>query len=179
MAERCILYVEDEEEEVLLTRRAFQSAGIRQPLNVVTDGRQAITYLTEWGLGDDASEIMVPCLVLLDLHLPGLSGLEVLEWIRSQPALGHLVVILSTSSQDPRHVAHAYKLRVNSFINKPGNLEKRQEFARLLKGWWLDLNQCPTVDETVSNVRQQLEFAPFSMPARRGVKPGLGVRVER
>lgn len=147
-----IFYVEDGENEVLLLRHAFEAAEIPNPLHVVRDGQQAMTYLSGASMFRNGEAECLPRLVLLDLHLPGMSGLEVLEWIRGQPALPTLVVIIFSSSQDPRELARAYRLRANSFIFKSPDLGRRLEFARLQKAWWLDYNQVPQREEVSSRV---------------------------
>ena len=139
----CILYVEDDADQSFLLRDAFRMAGVRHPLRIVADGQQAIAYLAGEGADGHGAENPAPCLVLMDLHLPGVSGLQVLEWIRAQASLTTLPVIIFSSSAEPGDVARAYRLRANSFIVKPTDLTKLLEFARLLKGWWLEYNQFP------------------------------------
>ena len=142
-----ILCVEDDENEVALLRHVLKEAGICNPLHVVAGGQQAITYLAGASLLRNGEADLFPCLVLLDLHLPDVPGLKVLEWIRAQPPLTTLVVIVLSSSEDPQELARAYRLRANSFILKPADLGQYLEFARLLKGWWLERNQVPEPDE--------------------------------
>src|SRR5205809_7595133 len=95
---RPILHVEDSEEDVFLLRYAFQRADIKTPVQVVEDGQEAIDYLAGIGKFADRNEFPLRCLVLLDLKLPHKIGLEVLEWIRQQPELKSLVVIILSSS---------------------------------------------------------------------------------
>ena len=141
MKTQCILCVEDDEDEAYMLRYAFREVGVEQPVHFVADGQQAIAYLH--GATVSPSSALLPCLVLLDLNLPGKSGLEVLAWIRAQPALTTLVVIVYSSSDDPRDLARAYRLRANAFVSKPPDLAERLEFVRLLKGWWLEYNRWP------------------------------------
>jgi CheY-like chemotaxis protein len=141
MNETCILLVEDEENDVLLLTLSFEEAGIGLPLRVATDGRMAIDYLSGAGAFADRNKFPPPCLVLLDLKLPRKSGLEVLKWIREQPALRRIVVIVFTSAENEQDVAQAYDLGANSYVVKPMGVAQRNETIRLLKGWWLQCNR--------------------------------------
>ena len=141
-----ILYVEDDEDDVLLLKMAFKRAGITNPLEAVIDGSQAIDYLAGTGQYADRQRYPLPGLVMLDLNLPRRSGLEVLAWMRQQPALRRIVAIVFTSGLDAREVKRAYDLGVNSFIAKPVDLEDRIKMAQELKAWWLDRNHVPRVD---------------------------------
>jgi CheY-like chemotaxis protein len=147
MSNTCILQVEDEAHDVFLLQRAFIQVGIANPVQVATDGQMAIDYLS--GLAPFADRIKhpLPGLVLLDLKLPRRSGREVLEWIRSQPGLNGIVVIVFTSGQYVGDVSLAYELGANSFIIKPADLTQYVEIARLLKGWWLRYNQFPPISD--------------------------------
>jgi DNA-binding response OmpR family regulator len=143
----CILQVEDEANEVFLLQRAFAQAGIANPVQVASDGQMAIDYLSGSGRFADRGKFPMPGLMLLDLKLPRRSGREVLEWIRSQPGLNKLVVIVFTSAQYVGDVSLAYELGAKSFIIKPTDFSQYLDIARLLKGWWLQRNQFPPVAE--------------------------------
>jgi CheY-like chemotaxis protein len=143
MYETCILHVEDEANEVFLLQRAFTEAGINNPVEVATDGQMAIDYLSGLGQFADRAKYPLPNLILLDLKLPRRSGREVLQWVRSRPGLNKLVVIVFTSVNYIGDVSLAYELGANSFVIKPRDYSQYLDMARLLKGWWLRLNQFP------------------------------------
>ncbi len=143
----CILHVEDEEADLFLLRRAFKKAVIEPPPQAVTDGQAAMDYLSGVGPYADRQQHPLPCLVLLDLKLPGVSGLEVLAWIRRQPNLRRLVVIVFSSSSQPSDLQQAYELGANSFVQKPSGLEPTVEIAKLLKGWWLGVNRFASISD--------------------------------
>ncbi len=141
MPSACILEIEDEETDVLLLQHAFRKADIRQEMQVVKSGQEAIDYLSGTGRFADRQTYPLPKLILLDLKLPDKNGLEILEWIRSRPELKRIVVIALTSSNHEADVARAYDLGVNSYIVKAADTQKRLEFAQHLKGWWLGFNE--------------------------------------
>jgi len=141
MVNGCILQVEDEEADVFLLQHAFKKVGINESLQVVSDGRQAIDYLAGKGLFADREKYPLPALVLLDLKLPDRNGLEVLQWIRSEPGLRELVVIALTSSDHQTDITRAYELGINSYIVKPADNQKRLELVQVLKVWWLEWNR--------------------------------------
>jgi CheY-like chemotaxis protein len=143
----CILQIEDDDNDAFFMKHAFKRAGIANIVQVVTDGQMAMDYLAGAGAFGDRTAYPQPDLVLLDLKLPKMSGLEVLEWIRGQPGLRTLVVIVLTSSPDARDARRAYELGANSYVIKPADLQKYAEFARRLKEWWLDCNQFVAVDD--------------------------------
>ena len=138
-----ILLVEDWEPDVALVKRAFESAQIGNPLYVVRDGEEAISYLAGLGKFADRSKYPFPDLLLLDLKLPKMDGFEVLKWIRAQPGGKRLLVIVLTSSQDVYHVNKAYQLGANSFLVKPGELENYAALARTMARFWFDFEQRP------------------------------------
>lgn len=139
----CILQVEDDENDVLLFEHACQQAEVAPPVQIVADGQEAIQYLSGEGKFADRERYPMPRLVLLDLKMPRKDGLEVLEWIRQHPTLKTVVVIMFTSSAQPRDVNAAYELGVNSFIVKPASVEERVLFARALYQWWCHFNLLP------------------------------------
>jgi DNA-binding response OmpR family regulator len=140
---RTILLVEDERNDVFFLEYAFQAAGITNPMQVVEDGQQAIDYLA--GIGKFANRTLhpMPCLVLLDLKLPIKMGLDVLRWIRQQPALQTLLVIVLSSSRSAYDVDEAYRLGARSYLVKPLSMNERFEIARAIKYYWLGLNEFP------------------------------------
>src|SRR5215208_4641784 len=118
-----ILHVEDREEDVFLLKYAFKRAGIENQVQVVMDGQEAIEYLEGSGKYTDRTRYPLPCLVLLDLKLPHIMGLEVLQWIRQQPSLKTLIVIVLSSSIHEGDVQRACELGVNAFLVKPSSTD--------------------------------------------------------
>src|SRR5215471_18181388 len=141
MTTKPILQVEDDENDAFLLRNVFGRAGITSPLQVVTDGQMAIDYLGGRGRFVDRQKYPLPCLVLTDLNLPKKSGHDVLRWIRRQPGLKKLVVVVFSSSALPQDVDLAYELGANAYIQKSSDPNKLKEIAQLFKGWWLGHNQ--------------------------------------
>ena len=129
-----ILLVEDDSNDVLLLQRAFRRAGLTQSLQVVSDGDQAVCYLSGDGEYSDRARHPMPALILLDLKLPRRSGLEVLEWLRAQPPqIKNLPVIVLTSSRLSEDVDRAYGLGANSYMAKPsGNYDGLAEMVKNL-----------------------------------------------
>jgi len=120
MTQETILVVEDNPDDVFLLTRALKKAGIMNPVDVVTDGRTAIEYLaTKLGASEKGEPLVLPLFVLLDLKLPRTNGFEVLEWIRSKPALARLVTIVLTSSPEESDILMAYELGARSYLIKP------------------------------------------------------------
>ena len=140
MTQTCILQVEDEANEVFLLQRAFRQARITNPVKVATDGQMAIDYLSGVGPFGNRRDHPMPGLILLDLKLPRKSGREVLQWIRAQPGLRRIVVIVFTSGKYIGDVGLAYDLGANSFIVKPADFSQYLAIAHLLKDWWLNHN---------------------------------------
>jgi CheY-like chemotaxis protein len=132
-----ILLVEDDSTDVLLLRRAFEKAGVTNPLEVVSDGEQAVAYLSGQGDHGDRSRYPLPSLVLLDIMLPRRSGFEVLTWMRQDPALRRLPVIMLTSSGQPGDISRAYDAGANAYHVKPSGFEELLEFVEALKAYWL------------------------------------------
>lgn len=128
---------------MLLLQHAFRAAEIQEAVQVVTDGQEAVDYLSGAGRFSDRTTYPLPQLVLLDLKLPGRSGLQVLEWMRAQPALRTMVVVALTSSSLKADVQRAYELGANSYVVKPSGIQRLTELARHLKGWWLRHNRFP------------------------------------
>jgi CheY-like chemotaxis protein len=128
-----VLYVEDEDNDVFLMHRAFQKAGVANPLHVARDGSEAMRYLSGQGDFADRERFPLPCLLLLDLNLPRRSGLEVLKWTRDQPALRAIPIVILTSSSQDRDIASAYSLGANGYLVKPPSPDKLLELVTALR----------------------------------------------
>jgi CheY-like chemotaxis protein len=132
-----ILHVEDNADDVLLVAMAFRKAGVGVKLDVATDGDKAVEALS------GCPPNPLPACVLLDIKLPSKSGLEVLSWIRQNPATKRLPVIMLTSSLLPGDVNQAYDLGANSYLIKPPNLDALIGLVKTLELYWLRTNTPP------------------------------------
>ncbi len=133
-----LLLVEDDDNDVLLIKRAFKKAKMANPVDVVSDGEAAIAYLSRIAPYEDRP---IPELVLLDLKLPRKSGHEVLQWIREQPRFRFLPVVVLSSSREREDVERAYALGANSYLVKPPSFEALIEMVQTLDVYWLVLNE--------------------------------------
>jgi len=138
-----VLYVEDEETDVMLLQHVFTKAGIYNPLQTVKDGKSAKEYLAGNPPFDDRRLHPLPGLVLLDLNLPYWSGFEVLEWIRQEPQLRRLPVVIFTSSSRPDDIARAYDAGANAYLVKPNALADLTALAVAVRDFWLMQNRLP------------------------------------
>lgn len=138
MSEQALfLLVEDNEDHVVLIRRAFAKSKVLNPVQVVRNGEDAIAYLEGTGRFSNRDEYPLPAVVLLDLKLTGLDGFDVLRWIRQQAGLRALRVVVLTSSSEIRDVNLAYQLGANSFLVKPVDFEDFVRVTQALQGYWL------------------------------------------
>ncbi len=143
MAERTILLVEDNRNDEMLTIRALQARKIANEVVVVRDGAEALDYLFCRGqyAGRDPRE--VPEVVLLDLKLPKVDGLEVLKEIRADERTNCLPVVVLTSSNEERDLVESYRLGANSYVRKPVDFNQFADAVAQLGLYWLVLNQAP------------------------------------
>jgi CheY-like chemotaxis protein len=141
MKNKTILLIEDNDDDVFLMKRALNGAGVCNPLLLLEDGQEAIDYLFGRGRFSDRKTFPLPILVFLDLKLPIVGGHDVLVWIRSQPPLQNLVVIVLSSSNEPQDVEKAYRLGANSYVMKPSASDQLLELARCFKSYWLGFNE--------------------------------------
>lgn len=141
-----ILLVEDDPNDIILIKRAFTKSNIENPIQVVEDGEEAIAYLAGQGHYGNRERYPLPILILLDLKLPRTSGHEVLEWLRRQPGLKRLTVVVLTSSQQINDINRAYDLGANSYLVKPVTFDGLLEMVKTLNFYWFILNEKPEVD---------------------------------
>jgi CheY-like chemotaxis protein len=141
--EGTLLLVEDNPDDIELTRRAFARNNIINQLVVVTDGEAALHYLFATGPYAGRDPQALPHAVLLDLNLPKISGLEVLRRIRAQETTRRLPVIILTTSREERDIVGSYDLGANSYVRKPVDFGQFVEAARQLGLYWLVLNEQP------------------------------------
>ena len=141
MKPKIILLVEDNPSDVELTQRALAKSRIANQLVVAEDGQEALEYLFATGkhTGQDVSNL--PALVLLDLQLPRLGGLEVLRQIRADPRTSRLPVVILTTSKEEQDVAQSYDLGANSYIRKPVDFTQFAQAVEHLGLYWLVLNE--------------------------------------
>ncbi|HEY9902455.1 MAG TPA: response regulator [Candidatus Sericytochromatia bacterium] len=141
-----ILLVEDNPQDVLLIQRAFRKANLTIPLQVVKDGEAAVQYLSGEGLYGDRLHYPLPVLILLDLKLPRKSGAEVLAWLRQQPQLKRLPVVVLTSSKEYADINNVYDLGVNAYMVKPVAFDNLVDIVKTLNMHWLIFNEKPQVE---------------------------------
>jgi two-component system response regulator len=143
MTSRPVLLVEDNANDEKLTLRAFQKSNIPNPVVVARDGVEALDYLFASGDSAQRGGAEAPALVLLDLKLPKLDGLEVLRRLRADPRTALLPVIILTSSIEDQDLSRGYALGANSYIRKPVNFASFAEAITRLGFYWLTLNEPP------------------------------------
>ena len=144
MSEKTILLVEDDQDQVRLAMRALRKHGIAKEVDEVVvagDGMEALDYLFGEGPHAGRDTTTMPEFVLLDVHLPKVDGLQVLERLRDDERTELLPVILFSSSRE--EVARGYKLGANSYVTKPANFDKFSEAMRYLGWYWLNFNESP------------------------------------
>jgi CheY-like chemotaxis protein len=141
MKPKTILLVEDNPSDVVLTRRAFQKDNISNELVIAEDGQEALDYLFggEPLTGPKMNEL--PALVLLDLKLPRVDGLQILRRIRADERTSRLAVIILTTSNEEDDIAQSYDLGANSYIRKPVDFKQFAEAVRHLGLYWLVMNE--------------------------------------
>lgn len=144
MLERAlILIIEDNEVDLTLIRRAFAKARVLNPLFCVNTGEDAIAYFKGEGRFSNREEYPLPDLVLLDLKLTGMNGLDVLKWIREQPGLRALRVVMLTGSSATEDINRAYQLGANSFLVKPMDFDTFVQIAGAIAGYWVWMSEAP------------------------------------
>ncbi|HEV2962728.1 MAG TPA: response regulator [Candidatus Angelobacter sp.] len=140
-----ILLVEDNSTDALLLIRAFGKAGVRNPINHLPEGETAQAFLEGRDQYADRQRHPLPILMILDLNLPGISGLELLRWIRLQRSLRRIPVLVLTSERNDRFIEAAYAAGANSYLLKSFDSEEIDRVVNLITEYWLALNESPLV----------------------------------
>ncbi|MGA4994074.1 response regulator [Nonomuraea bangladeshensis] len=135
-----VLLVEDDQGDILLTREAFDLNKVRNRLHVVNDGEQAVAFLRREGIYADAP---CPDLILLDLNLPRMSGLEVLSEIKADPALATIPVVVLTTSEAEEDILLSYRLHANAYVTKPVDFEQFIRVVRQIDDFFVTVVKLP------------------------------------
>ena len=150
-----ILLVEDDSNDVLLIQRAFAKAGLKDSLKLVRDGEQAIDYLSGRGAYANREKFPLPYLLLLDLKMPGTDGFEVLQWLRGEPDLRRLLVVVLTSSNLQADVDRAYELGANSYLVKPVEFDEMVHLIQRFEAYWSEINRTPSAPSSTKNLQPE------------------------
>jgi len=143
-----VLLVEDNPLEVELTIRPFRELDPTREIAVARDGEEALDFLFARGAYRSRASAPLPRLILLDLTLPKLDGLEVLRAVRTNARTSQVPVVVLTASDDPRELAQCYQLGANSCVQKPVHYEQLRMSLQTLGRYWLELNQSPPVSSS-------------------------------
>ena len=160
---KTILQVEDDPNDVFFLQKALKKLEVTNPVQVATDGQQAIDYLAGAGKFADRAKFPFPSLVLLDVKLPYVMGLEVLRWIREQRGRPVPVVMLSASAQE-EDIVTAYRLGANAFLCKPSESSRFEEMVRAIKDFWLTQNTLPETSSSEAPCEGVVTLGRVSAP---------------
>jgi CheY-like chemotaxis protein len=138
-----VLLAEDDPDDVLLTQIALEKARLANPLQVVRDGEEAISYLCGTEKYGDREHFPLPILLLLDLKMPRLDGFQVLEWLQRQRQFARLHVAIMTSSDHDPDIARAYEMGAESYLIKPPDARELLALVQRIHAYWLILNERP------------------------------------
>ncbi len=145
-----VLVAEDDPQDILLLRRAFAQAGMAMPVYFARDGEEVLTYLEGKPPFDNPVEYPLPTLLLLDLNLPYFSGFEVLQWLRAQPKLRCMIVVVFSASDRPEDIRRACTLGANSYVVKPQDPKELVGVVQRLQECWRGIN-AQEIETTESN----------------------------
>ena len=140
---RAILVGEDNTDDVFLLKHALKKAQFENPVQFVSDGEEVMAYLSGEGKFADRAQHPFPGLLLLDIKMPRLDGLETLALIRNDPRYKRLIVIILTSSDREQDINRAFDLQANSYLLKPARPEAMVGTLEQVRGYWLGLNHFP------------------------------------
>jgi CheY-like chemotaxis protein len=137
--EKPILLIEDNQLDIDLTRRAFEKSNLLHPLQFARDGEEALAYIQQWEAGAET-----PVLILLDLKIPKINGLDVLTRLKSHPQFKRIPVIVLTTSDEEKDIQAAYERGTNAYIVKPVNFDKFTQIIAQIQQFWCETNTSPT-----------------------------------
>lgn len=135
-----LLVAEDDPADTLLLREAFARIGVQGRIQFVRDGQEAVDLLASLPRSGPPERGRLPSLLLLDLKMPRLDGFDVLTWVRQQPGLRHLPVVVFSSSREPQDITRAYELGANSYLVKPHDFDQLLALAEGVRDYWLGWN---------------------------------------
>lgn len=138
-----ILIIEDDAADAALLQRAFEKAKVLNPILHLKDGDKALAYLAGVGEYADRLQYPIPALILLDLKLPGMTGLQLLQWMRARRDIKRIPVVVLTSSDEASMVNAAYDIGANSYLIKPGDPAAIHGMVETIQRYWIDLNEIP------------------------------------
>jgi CheY-like chemotaxis protein len=140
---RTILLVEDETTDATLLTNAFEKARVANPVIHLTNGDDVLLYLAGKGAYEDRMKYPLPAVILLDLKLPGATGMQILQWMRVQGEIRRIPVVVLTADDNPKTVDAAYDLGANSYLVKPGNATDVARMVQSIQQYWVKLNEPP------------------------------------
>jgi CheY-like chemotaxis protein len=143
LTSKTVLLVEDQEDDIFIMKMACQRTGIPHLLQIAADGDMAIDYLSGKGEYQDRTVYPLPDVVFLDIKMPRRDGHEVLKWIRAQPGLKNLPVVMLTGSAQKADVDRAYELGVTSYLQKASCQAEFGQGVRVILKYWLEMNISP------------------------------------
>ncbi len=138
-----VLLVEDETTDATLLMRGFKKIGVLNPVIHLRSGDDALGYLSGTGRYSDRVKYPLPVLVLLDLKLPGTTGLQLLQWMRTRRDIKRIPVVVLTMDDAASTINAAYDLGANSFLVKPGNTAEIERTVKAIQAYWIELNEPP------------------------------------
>lgn len=133
---KCILQVEDSADDARLLQLIFQKAGVSNHIITVPNGEEAVCYLKGEGAYADRTRFPMPGVLLIDLKLPGISGFDVLEWVKQQPSLKEILLVGLSGHDEISQIGRLYKLGARSFLTKPVNLAEIMNLIKAFTGHW-------------------------------------------
>ncbi len=140
MERKYVMLVEDDPNDIHFIDHAFGKLDIPVSLTTASDGKTAFSILKNF-LDPSDDDMSLPDLIILDLKLPGISGFEILEWIREQDVLKHIPVLILSSSSHNKDILNSYRLGANSYLVKPNELKQLIDIVKTIKDYWFDINR--------------------------------------